>query len=39
MRYSAYNETVTTVTPAEVKVEAKLFEGVIGELVVQTIQD
>ena len=26
MQYSAYNETVTTVTPAEVKVEAKLFE-------------
>ena len=26
MQYSAYNATVTTVTPAEVKVEAKLFE-------------
>lgn len=26
MQYSAYSETVTTVTPAEVKVEAKLFE-------------
>ena len=26
MQYSAYNETVTTVTPAEVRVEAKLFE-------------
>lgn len=27
MQYSAYNETVTTVTPAEVKVEAKLFDS------------